>query len=265
MERYRATNEVKLTNKKAKIMSISNCVINAFFVETKDPQSLVHTFYRREKVYNAADRTSDIKGVPIIVITREATDFAKGENYLFIGNFHSSLHDTLVLYPFKTTQVSKDFDVNITSFVGRLGKDPQVKYSESGSMSVHASLAHAEYLGGVNYDSKEGNQKTVWTNITFIPKNGQNPRGEAFMTNVSKQTKRGLYGITGAFHVESFTDKETGEQRFNVKVLVNNVEFLTSFSEGESKPKVIPDVSSLQQFGGTFDLTSDALTSGVPF
>lgn len=231
-------------------MSISTCTISAVYVSTSDEQGLVHTFYRKEKVYNAETKTQELKGIPILVITNEVKEFTVNSNYLLVGNFHTSLHDTLVLYPYKVAEVSADTDINTVAFVGRLGKDPQTHYSDNGAMSVHTSFAHAEFLGGVNYNGKENGEKTVWTNVSFIPKGGENKRGEVFLDHVRKVAESGqpkpLVGISGSFHVETFIDKNTGAQRFSPKVLVNSIEFIASVYDGPRAARPKADLTSLK-------------------
>lgn len=248
-------------------MSISTCTINLFFASTEDPKKLVHSFYRKQKTWNSETKTQELKGIPVVVITREATYFDKGENYVLVGGFHTSLADTLVLFPFKVADVSKDVDINQVSFIGRLGKDPEAKYSEgSGSCTVHASLAHSEYLNGTDYSGKDGSAPTVWTKISFLPKDGNNSRGEAFLKYCEKQATKPQVGISGTFHIEAYTDKETNEQRFSPKVLVNNLEFLSSNTTKSSTPVQKADLGVISKFASqTFDLTSEGRESLVPY
>lgn len=240
-------------------MSISTATINVFYASTEDPKKLVHTFFRKQKTWDAESKSQVLKGIPVMVITREPMEFVAKQNYVVVGGFHTSLTDTLALFPFKIFPVDSELDINQVSFIGRLGKDPDEKYSDSGSLTVHASLAHAEYLNGTDYSGKDGSQPTVWTKVSFLPKEGNNARGNAFVEFCKKQSVKPQFGISGTFHVEAYLDKETGEQRFSPKVLVNNLEFLSS---GASKSRVEPaDLSGIGKFAKGFALSSDDASS----
>lgn len=251
-------------------MSISTATVNAYYASTTDQENLIHTFYRKEKVWNAETKVNEVKGLPILVITSEPREFVKNANYVLVGGFHTSQHDTLVLYPFKVFEVGGDVEVNTVSFIGRVGQDPTTHYSDSGSMSVHCTLAHAEYLGGVNYSGKDGEAKTVWTKISFIPKKGENKKGTIFLDHLDKIAKAGgkkpLVGINGAFHVETYVDKNSdnatfGETRFSPKVLVNSIEFIANvYDDRSSQPRAKADLTSLK-----LDPKTVAAIDSVPF
>lgn len=238
-------------------MSISTSTVSLFYASTEDPSGLVHSFYRKQKTWNPETKTQELKGIPIVVITREPMEFIAKQNYVAVGGFHTSLADTLALFPYRIFPVQEDLDVNSVSFVGRLGKDPEVKFSESGSATIHASLAHQEYLNGTDYSGKDGSAPTVWTKVSFLPKDGNNSRGEAFVKHCEKQATKPQVGISGTFHVETFIDKETNEQRFSPKVLVNNLEFLSSGGSKTGAPTQKANLDSIGKFAQTFDLTSE--------
>ncbi len=104
--------------------------------------------------------------------------------------------------------------INKVILVGNVGKDPEVKYLESGTAVARFSLATNE-----NYKNKSGEKvtNTEWHNIEVW-------RGTAEF--VDKYVKKGtqLY-VEGKIRTENWEDKE-GNKRYTTKILVDNLQLL---------------------------------------
>ncbi len=106
--------------------------------------------------------------------------------------------------------------VNSISLVGRAGRDPEVRYFESGSIVANLTLA-------VNRRSKQ--DEPDWFNIEIWGKQAQ---------VAADYVKKGsLIGITGSFKLDQWKDKKTGEDRSKPVVRVERLELLGSRKEGE--------------------------------
>ena len=86
--------------------------------------------------------------------------------------------------------------LNSVSIVGRAGRDPEVRYFESGSIVANLTLA-------VNRRSRE--EEPDWFNLEIWGKQAQ---------VAADYVKKGsLLGITGSFKLDQWKDKGTGEDR----------------------------------------------------
>ena len=107
--------------------------------------------------------------------------------------------------------------LNSVTLVGRAGRDPEVKYFESGSVVANLTLA-------VNRRSR--NDEPDWFNLEIWGKQAQ---------VAADYVKKGaLLGITGSFKLDTWTDKNSGEGRSRPVVRVDRLELLGSKRDAES-------------------------------
>ena len=97
--------------------------------------------------------------------------------------------------------------MNVITLVGRAGRDPEVRYFESGTMVANLTLA-------VNAFKKD--EDPDWFNLVIWGKQAQ--------LAADYVKKGGLISVTGRSTTEKWTDRTTGEQRSKPIV---NVERLT--------------------------------------
>ena len=101
--------------------------------------------------------------------------------------------------------------VNSISLVGRAGRDPEVKYFESGSIVANFTLA-------VNRRSR--NEEPDWFNLEIWGKQAQ--------VAADYVRKGSLLGITGSFKLDQWKDKNTGENKSKPVIRVDRLELLGS-------------------------------------
>ncbi len=105
-------------------------------------------------------------------------------------------------------------EINTVNLVGRAGREPDVRYFESGSTVANFTLA-------VNRISR--NDEPDWFNLEIWGKQAQ---------IAADYVKKGsLIGITGSFKIDSWKDKNTGEDRFKPVVRVDRLNLLSSRKE----------------------------------
>ena len=108
-------------------------------------------------------------------------------------------------------------EINTINLVGRAGREPDVRYFESGSTVANFTLA-------VNRISR--NDEPDWFNLEIWGKQAQ---------IAADYVKKGsLVGITGSFKIDSWKDKNTGEDRFKPVVRVDRLNLLSSRKETEN-------------------------------
>lgn len=126
--------------------------------------------------------------------------------------------------------------MNKVSLVGRLGKDPEVRVTTSGTSVANVSLATSE-----NWKDKDGKkqEKTEWHNLVFY-------RGLADVAG--QYLKKGaLVAIEGKLSTESY-DKN-GETRYITKIVVTDMEMLGGGNKDDHKPAAKADTPVADQQG----------------
>jgi single-strand DNA-binding protein len=101
--------------------------------------------------------------------------------------------------------------VNSVSLVGRAGRDPEVRYFESGKVNAKFTLA-------VNRRSRD--DKPDWFPLEIW--------GNQAQVAADYVRKGSLLGITGSFKLDRWTDRTTGEERSKPVINVDRLELLGS-------------------------------------
>jgi single-strand DNA-binding protein len=105
--------------------------------------------------------------------------------------------------------------VNKVILVGRLGKDPEMKSTPSGTTVTKFSIATDE-----KFTDREGNkqERTEWHNIVAWSKLGE---------ICGQYLRKGkLVYIEGSLRTESWEDKETKQKRYRTEVVAQNMQML---------------------------------------
>ena len=107
--------------------------------------------------------------------------------------------------------------INSVTLVGRAGRDPEVKYFESGTVVANLTMA-------VNRRNRD--DEPDWFNLEIWGKQAQ---------VAADYVKKGsLIGITGSFKLDSWKDRNTGEERRKPVVRVDRLELLGSKRDSEN-------------------------------
>ena len=107
--------------------------------------------------------------------------------------------------------------VNSITLVGRAGRDPEVRYFESGSMVANLTMAVNRRSSGDEPD---------WFNLEIWGKQAQ-----VAADYVRKGT---LVGIIGSFKLDRWTDRASGEERTKPVIRVDRLELLGSKRDAEA-------------------------------
>ena len=107
--------------------------------------------------------------------------------------------------------------INSVTLVGRAGRDPEVRYFESGTVVANLTMA-------VNRMNR--NDEPDWFNLEIWGKQAQ---------VAADYIKKGsLIGITGSFKMDTWKDRNTGEDRNKPVVRVDRLELLGSKRDSEN-------------------------------
>ena len=105
--------------------------------------------------------------------------------------------------------------VNKVILVGRLGKDPEIRSTPSGTSVAKFSLATDDRFTDKNGDKQE---RTEWHNIVAWGK----------LAEICGQyLKKGkLVYIEGSIRTDSWDDKETGQKKYRTDIVANQMQML---------------------------------------
>jgi single-strand DNA-binding protein len=115
--------------------------------------------------------------------------------------------------------------VNKVIIVGRLGGDPEVRYTPSGQAVARLSIATSE-----SWNDKQGQkqERTEWHRVVVWGK-----IAEIVGQHLSKG--RQVY-VEGRLQTRSWDDKATGQKKYSTEIVASTVQFLGSASEGTRSP-----------------------------
>jgi single-strand DNA-binding protein len=138
--------------------------------------------------------------------------------------------------------------VNKVILIGRLGRDPEVKYTQGGTAVARFSLATDEVWKD---QSGEKQQKTEWHNIVAWNK----------LAEICGQylAKGRLVYIEGRLQTRNWEDKD-GNKRTTTEIRADNMVMLGGRPEEARQEKSVSPAASLEAHGDTEITDSD-----IPF
>ena len=105
-------------------------------------------------------------------------------------------------------------DLNLCSFIGRAGRDPEMRYAASGTAVTNFSLA-------VGYKYKD-TESTEWVNVVCFGKLSE-------LVHQYVQKGKQLF-VSGRMQTDKWQDKD-GNDRYTTKIIADKVQFLGSASD----------------------------------
>jgi single-strand DNA-binding protein len=111
--------------------------------------------------------------------------------------------------------------MNVVALVGRIGSDPEMRYTPSG-------LAITKFRLGVTRQRKSetGEQETDWLDVVTFGKTAE---------FVSQYLDKGAHvGVTGRIQSRTW-EAQDGSKRYAVEIIAENVDFMESKQEAERR------------------------------
>lgn len=118
--------------------------------------------------------------------------------------------------------------INKVILVGTLGKDPEVRYSQSGSALTSVSVATNESWKDKNGEKQE---RTEWHRVKFFGRLAE-IAGEYLK-------KGGQVYIEGSLRTEKYTDKQ-GVEKYSTDIIANELQMLGGKSDGGERQERAP-------------------------
>ena len=114
--------------------------------------------------------------------------------------------------------------MNQLNIAGRIGRDAETRYSQSGKVIATFAVAVSEY--------RDGEEQTLWVRCTMFGE-----RAEKLAQYLTKGTP---VAVTGRAGVSAWADKQSGEAKAALELLVNNVTLLGGKSDQADRPAPAP-------------------------
>lgn len=144
--------------------------------------------------------------------------------------------------------------VNRVILIGRLGKDPEIKSTPSGTSIAKFSLATDEKFTD---RSGEKQERTEWHNIVVFGK----------LADICGQylRKGKLVYIEGSIRTDSWDDKESGQKKYRTEIIAQNMQMLGGKGEEGGGGGGSYASSSRPSSSSTASAVNDADDEDVPF
>lgn len=115
--------------------------------------------------------------------------------------------------------------MNKVILIGRLGKDPESRFTQNNMQVVNFSVATSKKV--------KGEEQTEWHNIVTFDKTAQ----------IAQQylTKGSLVCIEGSIQTSKY--EKDGQTRYSTQIVCNNLQMLGGKNEPENKPTKV-DISN---------------------
>lgn len=110
--------------------------------------------------------------------------------------------------------------MNKVLLIGRLGKDPKLRYTTNGSPIANIRIATDE-----SYTDRDGNKvdRTEWHTVIVFPRQAE---------NCSTYLRKGsLVFVEGSLQTRKWQDQQ-GQDRYITEIKANRIQFLDKRSEG---------------------------------
>lgn len=115
--------------------------------------------------------------------------------------------------------------LNRVMLIGRLTRDPELRYTPSGTAVCQLSLATNRY------GQDQGGEKQEFTDYHNVVAWNQGNRKLAELCGQYLQKGRLVY-VEGRLQTRSWDDKETGQKKYRTEINANDVQFLDSRQDG---------------------------------
>lgn len=142
--------------------------------------------------------------------------------------------------------------VNKVILIGNLGKDPEVRYLESGTPVANFPIATSE-----SYKDKSGNRvdQTEWHNIVMW-------RGLAEVAEKYLKKGSSVY-VEGKLKTRSWDDKD-GNKRYTTEIVADKMTMLGGKPNGE-QGQAAPQANTSKGGAADFTNTEDDFGDDLPF
>ncbi|MBN1635985.1 MAG: single-stranded DNA-binding protein [Deltaproteobacteria bacterium] len=133
--------------------------------------------------------------------------------------------------------------INKVMLIGRLGKDPEMRFTPSGKAVTNFTMATNEIWNDQNGERQE---RTEWHRVVTWGKLAE---------NCAKLLSKGkLIYIEGRIQTRSWDDKD-GNKRYTTEIVANQMQILSSSESQDYVPESIAEPTTINNpsGGGEFD------------
>ena len=106
----------------------------------------------------------------------------------------------------------------MVTILGRLGKDPVLRYTQNGTAVAELSIATTKKFNNKQTGQKE--EKTEWHRCKAFGKTAE--------TLINYTQKGSQIHVTGELETSKYQDKQTGQDRYSTEIIINNLTLVSS-------------------------------------
>lgn len=129
--------------------------------------------------------------------------------------------------------------LNRVQLIGRLGRDPESKYTPTGKKVCHFSLAVSSRWKDKNGETRE---TTEWANIEAWGRLGE---------ICQEYLKKGsLVFVEGRLKTDKYEDRESGETKYFTKIVAQTLQFLDKREKEEPVMAIEEDAADYEALSG---------------
>jgi single-strand DNA-binding protein len=145
--------------------------------------------------------------------------------------------------------------LNRVMLIGRLTRDPELRYTPSGTAVCNLALATNRYGTDPSGERKE------YTDYHDVVVWNQGNRKLAELCSQYLQKGRLVY-VEGRMQTRSWDDAQSGQKRYKTEVNANDVQFLDSRQDGGAPAESTPSAAPA---GATAEVAGDIDPDDIPF
>ena len=149
--------------------------------------------------------------------------------------------------------------LNKVMLIGRLTRDPELRYTPSGTAVCQLAMATNRY----GQDQQTGERKE-FTDYHDVVVWNQGQRKLAELCGQYLQKGRLVY-VEGRLQTRSWDDQQSGQKRYRTEVNANDVQFLDSARDGAAAPTGDGGVAVQPRGGGAPAVGGDIDPDDIPF
>ena len=123
--------------------------------------------------------------------------------------------------------------LNKVHLVGRVGRDPEVKYFESGKVVANFTIA-------VNRNTSNRDEPPDWFDLEIWDKTAEVAKNYV--------RKGSLIGVTGSLKFDRWNDRTTGDERQKPVIRVDKLDLLGSKKDDEANSNANPAGNGYDDF-----------------
>ncbi len=145
-------------------------------------------------------------------------------------------------------------NLNKVTLIGRLGHDPEIRYTQSGSAVANATIATNDY-----WTDKQGEkqERTEWHSLVLWGKLAD--LAQSYLKKGSQ-----VY-VEGQLSTRKWKDEQTGQDKYSTEVLIQGYNSSLTMLGGGNQNNINQQQNDKQNISEDSQVTQNELDDDIPF